>query len=177
MKKIIFCSLLTLLILIFLILSVGCQRRTPTGPEEMEYYDWEFTYIRPEILDSGWDDDPREAYLDVKGLYRIPISLTKINEYKFVGDIENLPIHLRGEYQDNSIYIVDPKRWRKIVREPSGKVWGIPHSIGDRFILRNKQTGYVKELTKIVFNPEFPAQYDPKRAIFKTRKGGVISDY
>ncbi|MCP2604207.1 hypothetical protein NLC26_01855 [Candidatus Aminicenantes bacterium AC-708-M15] len=174
-KRKIFCSLI---ILSFLISGVNCKN-SPTSPdiEEIEYYDYELIYQRPEIVNYDFAWEPDFATLEVKGLYTWTIALKQVNKYKFIGEIKNLPIHIKGDYKLNSIYIVDPKRWEEVYTEPSGKTWGKPHSVGDVIILRNKQTGFVKKLEHIVPNPDFPSQYEPKMAVFRTIKGGIIKDY
>ena len=164
---------------VFLILgSIACKNSS-TGPdvEEIEYYDYELIYRRPEIVNNDYPWEPDIAVLGVKGLYTWSIPLKQINKYKFVGEIKDLPIHIKGDYEPNSVYIVDSKRWKEVYVEPSGQVWGKPHSVGDVIILRNKQTGFIKELKNIAPNPDFPSQYEPKMAVFRTIKGGIIKDY
>ena len=171
MKKI-FCSL----ILFFLILGTACQKRTPTVPEQeiMEFYDYEVTYIRMELINLD-EIDPDSMELIVKGVNAVSIKLIKINDYKFVGEVKQLPTHIRGDHEPNRVWVIDPKRWRKVIKEPTGQAWGIPHSVGDRIIFKNKQTGYTKELQRIVTKPEW-AQYEGKMAEFFTKKGGIITD-
>ncbi|MCP2520877.1 hypothetical protein NLC82_04325 [Candidatus Aminicenantes bacterium AC-335-A11] len=47
--------------------------------------------------------------------------------------------------------------------------------MSDRFILKNIQTGYTKELKKIVPRPG-EEEYESTMAEFYTKKGGIITD-
>jgi len=140
---------------VFLILGINYKNRV-TGPEPdtIEFYDYEITCIRTEFLDV-YDLDPTTIQISIKGIIR------------------QLPTHMRGEWEPNRIYVVNPRRWRKMIKMPNNQVWGIPHSVGDRFILRNLKTGYTKELQRIVPHPTY-TKYEGTMAEFYTLKGGVI---
>ncbi|MCP2520878.1 hypothetical protein NLC82_04330 [Candidatus Aminicenantes bacterium AC-335-A11] len=120
MRKIIFCSLVILVVAWGL---VNCKNRV-TGPEEpdtIELYDYELTYTRTEI-NNVRDSDPRYGSLQVKGGATWHISLIKINELKFKGIIRQLPTNMRRKYKPNWIYVVDPRRWRKVIKMPNNQV-------------------------------------------------------
>ena len=140
---------------VFLILGINYKNRV-TGPEPdtIEFYDYEITCIRTEFLDV-YDLDPTTIQISIKGIIR------------------QLPTRMRGEWEPNRIYVVNPRRWRKMIKMPNNQVWGIPHSVGDRFILRNLKTGYTKELQRIVPHPTY-TKYEGTMAEFYTLKGGVI---
>ena len=148
------------------------NRVTGPEPDTIEFYDYEITCIRTEFLDV-YDLDPTTIQISIKGGAFWSLPLTKINKLKFKGIIRQLPTHMRGEWEPNRIYVVNPRRWRKMIKMPNNQVWGIPHSVGDRFILRNLKTGYTKELQRIVPHPTY-TKYEGTMAEFYTLKGGVI---
>jgi len=178
-----FYSLYLIFLFLFLLFPPACNNphspKLPETPEKVEYYDYQLTYKRTTI-NMPDEMDPLSCFLHVKdGVQIREIQLTKINEYEFVGQIENLPTNLENDtVPSNWIYTVDPKRWVKKWALVTGQEWGKPHSVGDIFILRNVQTGVTKQLMKIVANYhlEAPPECEAQEAQFKQRKGGIIVD-
>lgn len=170
-------------IFLFLFGSAACKG-TPTTPEphrppeQVEYYDYELTYKRTKI-NMPERGDPDYCFLHVKDNLQVrQIGLSKVNDYEFIGFVENLSTNLEGDtLPSNWIYVVDSARWEDSWKE-GFLIWGKPHSVGDIFILRNLQTGVEHQLTKVVNASHVgaPPECKAQEARFKQKKGGIIVD-
>jgi hypothetical protein len=140
-------------------------------------YDFEITYKRPSIA-CPEERDCSGPILRISGRSSRKLDWTKIiDEYTFITEVNSLTIS-RNEDDSHTLYAMDPKRWEETERESSGLTWGIPHTVGDIFILRNKQTGFEKQLFLIVDNdnPNIPSEYKAKMAQFRVLSDGTIVD-
>ena len=140
-------------------------------------YDFEITYKRPSIA-CPEEQDCSGPILKISGRTERKLYWTEeIDEYTFVTEVNSLAVS-RSEDKSHTIYAMDPKRWEEIIKLSSGQRWGIPHTLGDIFIFRNKQTGFEKQLFLIVDNdnPNIPSEYKAKMAQFRLLRDGIIID-
>jgi len=173
--------LIAILILLVAAIVITCKNgpiEPPVPNEEVEYYDYEVTYVRTAI-NMPDEPDPQEAIFRIKDeIQNRWVALTKKDDYTFTGIISHVPTHLKKDTTaSNLVYIVDPKRWTKKMQIPGTiGMGGVPHSVGDIIYLKNIQTGITYKLEKIVDNPllSLPPEFDPEAAQFKTRKDGIV---
>ena len=178
-----------LCLMVFLMISAllfsGCAQVT-TGPddpndtEKVEYYSYTVTYTRPagSIVRPDMMDPITFTVQDKNGA-RPTLALTKVSDYEFTGTIPSLPTHLKKDKAllPNYICVVDPQRWIDMWDNGYGLLWGIPHSVGNIFKLKNNSTGVELILGNVVANPmapSWPPQCNPLAAQFWTIKGGGI---
>jgi len=157
----------------------SCKTMTPDEPPPtLKRYTYELKYERPLGSIVRLDEiDPRIVTITVdhSGADRkvIDVSIEKQSDYLFTG-------HVRTQIAEGSklgIDVVDTKRWRdKIVSD--GRTWGNPHSVGDIFTLKCVETGFEKQLLKIVDNQfsALPPGFEAKKAACTTQSDGSIID-
>ncbi|TFH50483.1 MAG: hypothetical protein E4H01_02260 [Lysobacterales bacterium] len=181
MKKLNVCLIVFAIIAMVVMFTacVGLTGPEPPDPnEQVEYYDYTVTYIRPQgSIVRPEMADPPDFVAQYKNEVRPIPRLTKINDYEFTGTLVGMPTHLKGDsgLPPNYIYVVDPRRWVDMFVDVW--TWGRPHSVGDIFKLKNNKTGAELTLTNIVTNTlnlSWPVQCNPKAAQFWTIKGGTI---
>jgi len=153
----------------------------PNDNEVVEHYDYTVTYIRPPgSIVRPERADPSGIIVQFKNDVREILTPTKINDYEFTGTIVGVPTHLKkeGTLPPNRMYVVDAKRWIDMFYD--GGLWyGIPHTVGDIFKLKNLKTGEEVTLTNIAansLNPTWPPQCEAKEVHFWTVKGGLIKN-
>lgn len=148
----------------------------PNDPADGEpkYYDLEVTYIRTEILNPSRIMGPivPVLYLITKtGTNRITyITLTKKTDYKFIGEFTQ--ISSNGSETYYVFHTMDMARY-----DGSNMDSAI---VGDRYIIRVKQTNSQEELKNIrkntfPFNP-YPGEKAKIACFILTKDGTIISD-
>ena len=186
MKKPNFC--LTVFSILVISFFSACSNGSPTGPdgpddnEVVEHYDYTVTYIRPpgSIVRPEMSDPIMFTTQDKNG-NRPNLNLTKVTDYEFTGTIVGVPTHLKKDkaLPPNYICVVDAKRWVDMWTDGT-LWWGVPHSVGDIFKLKNNTTGAELILNNIVvpnpMAPSWSAQCEAKAAQFWTIKGGAIKN-
>lgn len=147
----------------------------PNGTNgEPKDYDLEVTYIRTEILNSSWVTGPIAPvlYLITKaGSKRITyIALDQKTDYKFTGEFPN--ISSNGSETYYVFHTVDMARY-------DGSDMGSA-VVGDRFIIKVKQTNFQTELKNIRRNGlqsnPYPTEKAKMPCFILTKEGTIISD-
>jgi len=175
-----------IIFLIFLLMLYCCDTKdcNPFDPDpfdpddngEIQFYNYQLEYRRPvDSIVDAYAADPSRAYLTLKhddSSRAFHPELARQSDYLFTGRLIRIPGNSNIE-----MYVVDPKRWKET--SGSGLVWGNPHAVGDIFILKCEQTGFEKELLKIVKNNKFselPSNFDAYMAQFTVKEDGSIID-
>jgi len=172
LKKGVVCPLLPLALLTA-VCGFGC--RSATAPEQAgELYDFTVTYQRTAILKPE-KSDPTELVIVVQGIENA-FPLTKVTDVLFTAEVTDLPINVGADALPHAVYVIDPKRFESdTIMGPYD--YGRPHSVGDVFVFKSKQTGADTQLTDIVPNTYLwglPAKCFPRMARFRILKGGTI---
>lgn len=167
-----------LIFLLMLFMTACFEDCNPAGPDDppepAKKYDLEVTYIRTEISNPSRINGPVMValYLISKaGPSRITyITLTKINDYNLIGEFSQTSSNGSETYY--APHTMDMARY-----DGSNMDSAI---VGDRIIIKVKQTGFEKELKDIRKNTfSFNPYQGPKAKIacfILTREGTIISE-
>lgn len=141
----------------------------PPPPDDSKYYDLQIEYIRPEILNPGYEGYiPGVLLYTPEGCYGYE-AFTRIDNYHFKCEFEHVKAGLNGDYYFSQI---DQARFN-----------GLDYSswmVGDIYIVTVKQTGIAKELKDVrPYTLSTNPNQGPyaKAAFFRlTKEGVIISD-